>query len=93
MNYNVNALIENSDENRILIQSGDKCDRYDYLTAVACGVIGGMVDAFFVGAPNDSLLVKWTDTQVDSVVKNFAKLVGWTPTVNKVDNVASAIGF
>lgn len=93
MNYNVNALIENLDENRILIQSGDKCDKYDYLTAVACGVIGGMVDVFFVGAPNDSLLVKWTDTQVDSAVKNFAKLVGWTPTANKVDNVASAIGF
>lgn len=51
-----NTLIINSDENRNLIQSGDKCDKYDYLIAVACGAIGGMIDIFLVGAPGDSVL-------------------------------------
>ena len=87
------ALIVNSDENRELIQSGDKCDKYDYLLAVACGVIGGMVDIFLVGAPGDSMLGKWTDAQVDNAVKGFAKISGWSPKPEKADSVASAIGF
>lgn len=88
-----NTLIVNSDENRDLIQSDDKCDKYDYLVAVACGAVGGIVDIFLVGAPGDSVIEKWTDAQVDNVVKGFAKLSGWTPKADKVDNVASAIGF
>ena len=90
---NDNILIENSDENRALIQSGDKCDKYDYLIAVACGAVGGVVDIFLVGAPGDSVLGKWTDAQVDNVVKGFAKLSGWKPKPDKADSVASAIGF
>ena len=88
-----NALIINNDENRTLIQSGDKCDKYDYLIAVACGAIGGMVDIFLVGAPGDSVLCKWTDAQVDNAVKGFAKISGWSPKPEKADSVASAIGF
>lgn len=87
------AFIVNSDENRALIQSGDKCDKYDYLIAVACGAIGGMIDIFLVGAPGDSVLGKWTDTQVDNAVKGFAKISGWSPRADKSDSVASAIGF
>lgn len=87
------ALIVNSDENCALIQSGDKCDKYDYLIAVACGAVGGMVDIFLVGAPGDSVLGKWTDAQVDNAVKGFAKLSGWNPKAEKADSVASAIGF
>lgn len=90
---NVNALIVNSDENRALLQSGDKCDKYDYLIAVACGAIGGMVDIFLVGAPGDSVLGKWTDEQIDNAVKGFAKISGWSPKSEKADSVASAIGF
>lgn len=90
---NVNALIVNSDENRALIQSGDKCDKYDYLIAVACGAIGGIVDIFLVGAPGDSVLGKWTDEQIDNAVKGFAKISGWSPKSEKADSVASAIGF
>lgn len=89
----MNILIKNSDKNRALIQSGDKCDEYDYLIAVACGAIGGMIDIFLVGAPGDSTLNKWTDTQVDNAVKGFAKLSGWTPKADKANSVASAIGF
>lgn len=90
---NTNALIACSDENRALIQNSDKCDKYDYLIAVACGAIGGMVDIFLVGAPGDSALGKWTDAQVDNAVKGFAKISGWSPKVDKADSVASAIGF
>lgn len=88
-----NALIANSDENRALIQSGDKCDKYDYLIAVACGAVGGMIDIFLVGAPGDSVLGRWTDAQVDNAVKGFAKISGWNPKPDKADSVASAIGF
>lgn len=88
-----NTLIENSVENRTLLQSMDKCDKYDYLTAVACGAIGGMIDIFFVGTPGSSSLGKWTDLQADNAVKGFAKLSGWAPKEKQANNVASAIGF
>lgn len=90
---NASILTASLDEKRALIQSKDKCDKYDYLLAVACGAIGGMIDIFLVGAPADSWLEKWTDAQVDNVVKGFAKLSGWSPTAEKAGNVASAIGF
>ena len=58
-------------ENIDLLKSADKCDKYDYLTAVGCGAIGGMIDVFLVGSPKDSKLLKWTDTQVDKTVKEL----------------------
>ena len=82
--------LENSIENRELLLNSDKCDKYDYLAAVACGAIGGIIDIFFVGMPGDSVLGNWTDAQVDNVVKNFAQMVGWKSDNN---SVASAIGF
>lgn len=81
------------EENKILLREKDKCDKYDYLTAVCCGAIGGIIDVFLVGAPNDTRLGKWTDSQVDGVVKAFARKVGWNPSEEKKDSVASAIGF
>ncbi len=90
----MNTMIVNLDEDQALIQSDDKCDKYDYLISVACGAIGGMIDIFLVGAPGgDSVLEKWTDAQVDNAVKEFAKISGWTPKIEQADNVASAIGF
>lgn len=86
-------IVENSMENRELLKSRDKCDKYDYLAAVACGAIGGIIDIFLVGAPGDSKLVSWTDAQVDNAVKGFAKLSGWKPRAGQEGNVASAIGF
>ncbi len=83
-----------SDEERILIQNSEKCDRYDHLTAVACGVIGGLIDIFFVGTPNSSVLGKWSDAQVDNAVKRFARSTGWSPKKSaQVDNVSSVIGY
>lgn len=83
----------NFDSNRELLLLKDKCDKYDYLIAVGCGVIGGMIDIFMVGSPKDSALVSWTDSQVDNAVKSFAKIVGWKPAEGKENNIASAIGF
>ena len=81
------------DRNKELLLLKDKCDKYDYLIAAGCGVIGGLIDVFMVGSPKDSALVSWTDSQIDNAVKSFAKLVGWKPAERKENNVASAIGF
>lgn len=86
-------LIMNSDDNRTLLQTNDKCDKYDYLIAVGCGAIGGLVDIFLVGAPGDSVLGKWTDNQVDNAVMAFAKQIGWNPRPGNENNIRSAIGF
>ena len=71
----------------------DKCDKYDYLIAVACGAIAGMIDIFLVGAPGDSVLGNWTDEQTNKVVMKFAKKMGWKPKSKNENNVKSAIGF
>lgn len=78
---------------RELVLRQDKCDGYDYLAAVACGSIGGLVDIFLVGAPGDSTLSVWSDAQIDNAVKAFAKMSGWSPQAGKEGSIASAIGF
>lgn len=93
MIINKNTLLVNSSENRELFQREDQCDKFDYITAVACGAIGGMIDIFFVGSPMDSALGNWTDYQVDNAVKGFARQMGWNPKEKNIDNVNSAIGF
>lgn len=86
-------FIENTKENRELLLKKDKCDKYDYLIAVACGALGGLIDIFLVGAPGDSVLGKWTDKQVDNAVMGFARKMGWNPKAKNMDNVNSAVGF
>ncbi len=81
------------DNNLKPIFYNDKCDEYDYLIAVACGAIAGMVDIFLVGAPGDSKLQTWTDAQVDKTVMIFARTCGWSPREGKEKSVTSAIGF
>ena len=71
----------------------DKCDKYDYLIAVGCGALAGMIDIFLVGSPTDSKLQIWTDAQVDKTVMTFAKTCGWSPREGEKNCVASAIGF
>lgn len=85
---NTTELIQPSQENVQLLRTQDKCDKYDYLIAVGCGAIGGLVDVFLVGAPGDSILGQWTDSMVDKSVMAFAKHCGWEGT-----GVKSAIGF
>ena len=86
-------ILKNDESTKKLLYSEDTCDKYDYLTAVACGAIGGMIDIFFVGAPGDSVLGNWTDKQIDNAVMAFAKKMGWRPTGQNAHNVKSAIGF
>lgn len=71
----------------------DKCDKYDYLIAVGCGAIAGIVDIFLVGSPADSKLINWTDAQVDKAVMVFAKKLGWSPQKGKENSASSAIGY
>lgn len=85
-------MLVDDQKNQELFYS-DACDKYDYLTAVACGAIGGIVDIFLVGTPGDSVLGKWTDEQTDKAVMSFAKKLGWNPRAGNEGNVNSAIGF
>ena len=73
-----------------------KCDKYDYICATACGVIGGLVDVFLVGAPagagnGESILQTWTDEQVNNVTIRFAKKLGWKPKAG--NQIQNAIAF
>lgn len=76
-----------------LLQSDQVCDKYDYLLAVACGAIGGIIDIFLIKTPKNSILGTWTDEQIDTVVKRFAKIVGWKPKEAQSESVASAISY
>lgn len=72
-------MFGNPEKNEVEIQDKyeDKCDKIDYIVAAACGTIAGLIDAFLVGAPGDSVLGTWTDAQVDKCVMSFAKMNGW----------------
>lgn len=69
------------------------CDKYDYYASVFSGLVAGMIDVLFVGAPGQSSLGNFTDEQTDNVVKKFASMCGWDPKKEKEDSIASAIGF
>lgn len=85
-------LLKYSSDGRRAIKE-DTCDKYDYIVAVACGAIGGLIDIFLVGTPGNSKLGDWTDKQVDEAVKSFARKMGWNPNSKNANNVKSAIGF
>lgn len=46
-------------------------DKYNYLIAAGCGVISGLVSAFLVGSPGQSVFGNWTDAQADKFVMRF----------------------
>ncbi len=72
------------------------CDKYDYMIAGTCGVIGGLIDILFVGAPTDSKLGNIADEQANKITEKFAEFVGWDKdkAVEKGKNTtASAIGY
>ena len=85
--------LRNTQENQNLFLHEDMCDKYDYLAAAGCGAIGGIIDIFLVGAPGESVLENWTDTQANNVVMAFARKMGWDPKASQKSNVKSAIGF
>ena len=53
------------------------CDKYDYLIAGTCGVIGGLIDVFLVGAPGEGLLGKVTDNGTKGAMEKFAEAFGF----------------
>lgn len=59
-------------ENKVNIKRA-KCDKYDYMIATSCGVMAGLVDAFFVGAPGQSVLQGKVDKGADALVKKAAQ--------------------
>ncbi|KRW65159.1 hypothetical protein AO735_08600 [Pseudomonas sp. TTU2014-096BSC] len=70
-----------------------RCDKYDYMIGGTCGLIGGLIDVFFVGLPGESPLTRWSDNLTDKAVQKFASWQGWDGGPNAKDPVASAIGF
>lgn len=70
-----------------------QCDKYDYLIAGTSGVIGGLIDVFFVGMPGEGKLTKVADSAVDSAVEKFAGACGWEGAREGSDPTKSAIGF
>jgi hypothetical protein len=72
------------------------CDKYDYMIAGTCGVIGGLIDILFVGVPGGSKLGDMTDELANKTTEKFAGLLGWNKekALEKGSNTtASAIGF
>ncbi|GAB7080892.1 hypothetical protein [Megalodesulfovibrio paquesii] len=53
------------------------CDHYDYMIAGTCGVVGGLIDIFFVGIPGISSSTNFGDKIVDISVQRFATFFGW----------------
>ncbi|MBO9548064.1 hypothetical protein [Pseudomonas sp.] len=70
-----------------------RCDKYDYLIAGTCGLIGGLVDILFVGLPGQGALTHFTDDMTDKAVQQFAAWNGWEGPNKGSDPVSSAIGF
>ncbi|MDP2226577.1 MAG: hypothetical protein Q8J78_03770 [Moraxellaceae bacterium] len=69
------------------------CDKYDYMIAATSGVIGGLIDILFVGAPGEGVLTKFTDDMANGAVEKFARFNGWKGPREGSDSVSSAIGF
>ncbi|WP_027908013.1 hypothetical protein [Pseudomonas taiwanensis] len=72
---------------------GAHCDKYDYMIAGTCGLIGGLVDVLFVGLPGKGALTHFTDDMTDKAVHKFASWNGWQGPNKDSDPVTSAIGF
>ena len=78
---------------KVAMLQGRKCDKYDYLIAGFCGVVAGIVDSVFVGAPGEGVLGKWTDASTDFVVKTLAKKHGWKPQSVDSETIGNAIKY
>lgn len=69
------------------------CDKYDYLIASTCGLLGGLIDVLLVIAPGEGGAGKFTDEMTNKAVEKFAQLNGWKGPREGSDPTASAIGF
>jgi hypothetical protein len=92
MSVSQRVALEKRIKDEFLLQRAN-CDKYDYMIAGTCGLIGGLIDAIFVGLPGQGALTKFTDDLTDSAVQKFAKFNGWEGPRDGKDPTASAIGF
>lgn len=53
------------------------CDKFDYMIAGTCGLIGGLVDVLFVGVPGEGALTNLTDKSIEKIQGNFADFLGF----------------
>ena len=65
-----------------------KADKADYIIAVCCGTIAGLVDSFYVGEFSIERANTWGDEQVNKFVMKVAKLNGY-----KGDDLSGAVSF
>lgn len=71
-----------------------QCDKYDYMIAGTCGVLGGLIDVFLVGSPGSgSLITAWSDDMAEKSVCKIASFLGWEGPRDGKDAAKSAIGF
>lgn len=54
-------------------EASPHCDKYDYTIAAVSGVLCGLIDSFFVGAPDGSKLLQWSSKQIDKFVLKVAE--------------------
>ena len=103
LNENIANLLSSQEKRALhdLIEKDFKIKRpqldgSDYVLAATCGLIAGIVDVLFVGAPGEGVLTKKVDAMVDKAVEGFARLHGW-PNGKNIDDIAnptaSAIGY
>lgn len=89
----MNEIIQKSEENQRLIVENDNCDKYDYMIAVGCGVIGGLIDVFFVGTPGTGLLGDLIDKESEKIVIEVAKKLDWPAHAGNENSASSAVSW
>lgn len=62
-----------------------QCDKYDYLIAGTCGVLGGLIDVFFVGRPGEGVIGQKVDKGVKGAVVKFSETVGFNRSEKETD--------
>ena len=69
-------------------EKNDEADKYDYMIVASCGVLTGLLDAFWVGDFSLTDAQKWGGVKVNSFVIRVAQVRGY-----KKDNLEGAIRF
>lgn len=58
-------------QTKIAMVKGRDCDKYDYMIAVFCGAVAGLVDCIFVGKPDNPALSNGVATETNSILGQF----------------------
>ena len=68
------------------------CDKYDYFVSAFSGLLSGIIDIVFVGAPGESVLGEFTDDKTNKIVIRIAKLCREKDDP-EISNLKEAISF